>query len=108
LVPSEEVASRFWAKVDMPEEGCWPWRAAARSTDGIGVFGFNGQVLYAHRVAYTLAFGVIPAGGEVRRTCSESLCVRPKHLVLIERGKRDSVKDLEAAAEDDGTVRYLI
>jgi len=109
MVPSPEAQDRFWAKVDMPEEGCWIWKAAARASDGIGVFGFNGSVFYAHRVAYVIAFTLIPAGLEIRRTCGEALCVRPKHLALVERAKRDSLKSLPVAESyEAGTARYLI
>ena len=92
MLPSEEVQERFWAKVDMPEEGCWLWRAAARGTDGIGVFGFNGQVFYAHRVAFVIARGLIPPGMEVRRSCSNALCVRPLHLVLVYRSGKNGIR----------------
>lgn len=109
MVPTVDVQERFWAKVDMPEEGCWIWKAAARASDGIGVFGFNGSVFYAHRVAYVIAFTLIPAGLEIRRTCGEALCVRPKHLALVERAKRDSLKLLPVAEPyEAGTARYLI
>lgn len=104
MAPSPEVAERFWAKVDMPEEGCWLWLAAVRSTDGIGVFGYDGRVLYAHRVAYVIAFGSIPEGKEVRRSCTVALCVRPKHLVLVDPGKRE----LSSVESGEGTARYLI
>lgn len=93
-VPPEEVQSRFWAKVDTPEDGCWLWRAAARASDGIGVFGFKGRVFYAHRVAYVIVHGLIPRGMEVRRSCSNPLCVRPLHLALVSKSNRTSIKML--------------
>lgn len=87
VCPSEEVQERFWSKVDTEGE-CWLWRATVRSSDGIGVFGLDKKILYAHRVAYVIAFGALPAGFEVRRSCMNQLCVRPSHLVLAPKGKR--------------------
>lgn len=86
-VPSEAVQERFWAKVDT-EGDCWLWKAAVRASDGIGVFGYEGKILYAHRVAYVIAFGSLPRGAAVRRSCTNPLCVRPLHLVLALRGER--------------------
>jgi hypothetical protein len=58
------------------------WRAAVRKTDGVGVFGVDGKILYAHRFSWFLSRGCIPKGVEVRRTCGNRLCVRPGHLEL--------------------------
>lgn len=81
LVPLEEVANRFWSKVDTDGD-CWLWRAATRLTDGSGVFGFEKKILYAHRVSFLLAIGPIPERMDVKRNCGEMLCVRPSHLYL--------------------------
>jgi len=84
--PSEEVADRFWEKVDM-EGDCWVWKAAIRDSDGLGVFGLDGTTHYAHRVAFVIARGPIPDGFEVRRSCNHAKCVRPLHLMLVEAGQ---------------------
>lgn len=85
--PPEDVQERFWDKVDVDGEDCWIWKAATRASDGVGVFGIDGQVFYAHRVAYVIVHGEIPEGMDVRRNCLNPLCVRPLHLCLAERGK---------------------
>lgn len=66
----------FWAKVH-PEalSGCWLWHGAA---SGNGYGSHRGR--YAHRVAYELAVGAIPAGHDVRHSCDVRMCVNPSHL----------------------------
>jgi len=82
VTPPEEVQNRFWSKVEFTDE-CWIWRAAIRETDGIGVFGIDGHVFYAHRIAYVVSRGQLPPGMDVRRTCRNPACVRPLHLILV-------------------------
>jgi hypothetical protein len=79
--PLEE---RFWPKVDRrgPDE-CWLWTGAA--TGGYGAIrGNNREMVLAHRVAYELEVGPIPAGLEIdhvaARGCTSTLCVNPAHL----------------------------
>lgn len=75
------VADRFWAKVDRrgPDE-CWPWQAY-RTPDGYGRF--SPDRLHpenAHRVAYKLTVGLIPAGLQLDHLCRNRACVNPAHL----------------------------
>lgn len=55
------LVERFWSKVDRrgPDE-CWPWTAASNEK-GYGRFWLNGRTVPAHRVAYELEVGPIPA-----------------------------------------------
>lgn len=69
---------RFWSKVDKSGE-CWYW-TASRDPKGYGTFGFEGKVHKAHRIAYTLAFGEIPAGAHILHSCDNPPCVNPGHL----------------------------
>lgn len=73
---------RFWAKVTK-SDGCWLW-TSARATNGYGKFGDwkNRKTWAAHRLAWTLTNGEIPAGLEVCHRCNVKLCVRPGHLYL--------------------------
>lgn len=82
-LPSEEVQERFWEKVEIGDE-CWLWMAAKRESDGIGVFGIDKVIYYAHRVAYVVTRGPIPDDKDVRRLCNNPLCVRPLHLFLAD------------------------
>lgn len=102
VVPPEDVQERFWGKVEMTDD-CWPWNSTVRASDNVGVFGIDGKILYAHRVAYVIAFGGIPDGKDVRRTCKNPLCVRPLHLCLVPFGAR--IPDQDSFGEP---ARYRI
>jgi hypothetical protein len=74
------AAERFWPKVNKTD-GCWNW-AASKSKKGYGQFRIGKRVVKAHRVAYELEYGPIPAGMDVDHRCHNKSCVRPAHLRL--------------------------
>ena len=86
----EADKTRFWAKVDQPEEGCWLWQSTMFS-QGYGCFKAAGKMCKAHRIAYTYAKGPIPDGLVVCHACDNKRCVRPDHLFL--GTTRDNVLD---------------
>ena len=67
-----------------PREGCWVWQAGKTSKGGrlYGAFWDGGKTHRAHRVAYRMIFGEIPADKHVRHICGNRLCVNPLHLLL--------------------------
>lgn len=78
--------ARFWEKVDMAApERCWNWYAAACPL-GYGRFGIRRNpkttILLSHRVAYVLAFGMIPDELDVLHDCDNPSCCNPEHLWL--------------------------
>ncbi len=78
------IAERFWEKVDRrgPDE-CWPWLACVRREDeGYGAFGIDNRHHPAHRVAYELTIGPIPAGMVACHTCDNPRCCNPAHVFL--------------------------
>jgi hypothetical protein len=68
----------FWEKVER-SPGCWRW-TAGRDMDGYGVFHTAGKARGAHRVAYELLVGSIPAGLQIDHLCRNRSCVNPEHL----------------------------
>lgn len=59
--------------------GCWMWQGA-RSGGRYGSFRHDGRSRKAHRVAYELFRGDVPAGLNVLHTCDVPQCVNPDHL----------------------------
>lgn len=95
------LAERFWPKVDQRSgDECWPWLGSL-GTKGYGQIlaeGLPRRLLYAHRVAYTLAVGPIPDGIDVLHSCDNPPCCRPDHLFLGTQG--DNNRDRHAKGRD--------
>lgn len=100
-IPLED---RFWRKVREGSDGCWLWTGAL--VDGYGSIGSGGRYgqdgrpapkLYAHRVAYELVVGKIPAAMQLDHLCRVRRCVNPAHLEVVtsrensRRGVRSTV-----------------
>lgn len=75
---------RFWCKVNKTDNGCWNWLAAP-TTAGYGAFLLGKTRVKAHRMAYMLLLGDIPAGHDLHHVCENKLCVNPAHLLPVTR-----------------------
>lgn len=73
--------ARFLAKVDKSGD-CWLWTAKCNNR-GYGMFGLNGRMVTAHRVAHELWVGPIPEGLEIDHLCAVRSCVNPAHLEAV-------------------------
>ena len=77
----EEARDRFYEKVNKTAN-CWLWTGSCNSdkAGGHGRFGYKGKLWCAHRFAYELEVGPIPAGLFIRHKCISPNCVNPAHL----------------------------
>lgn len=85
--PARALADRFWEKVDHTSgpDACWLWKNG-RDADGYGDFQTNHNPNHrssgAHRVAWELTYGPIPAGLQICHRCDVPACCNPTHLFL--------------------------
>jgi hypothetical protein len=79
-------------------QDCIEWRKGC-TTAGYGETFKDGQVVYAHRVAYEDAHGAIPKGMTVHHLCENRRCINPAHMELLRR-------DDHAGAAGHGKLTY--
>lgn len=61
--------------------GCWEFTGALNRSD-YGVIGYQGKVVFTHRLAYQELVGEIPEGLFVCHKCDNPKCFNPDHLFL--------------------------
>jgi hypothetical protein len=85
-VPSRKEMSledRFREKLSSknPITSCIEWMGS-RNAQGYGLLGREGKLVRAHRLAYELKHGPIPAGLDVLHECDNPPCCNEEHLFL--------------------------
>lgn len=80
----DDVKKRFWAKVNISDDGsCWLWKPKPYAK-GYGRFHVSRKHgVRSHRLAYLLAKGTIPDGWVVDHICKVRNCCNPNHLRAI-------------------------
>lgn len=76
----------FWRLVKKDVAGCWEWTGTLSSDAGHGRFSFKYLTYCAHRVAWELTYGPLPARQNLRHKCGNRRCVNPDHLELCGAG----------------------
>lgn len=87
---------RFWKKVDKSGR-CWLW--TGWKNKGYGMVYRGGGDILAHRHAWKLVYGKIPAGKYVCHRCDVKNCVRPSHLFL--GTQQDNMDDMRRKGRDN-------
>lgn len=64
-------------------DGCWEWQGVIVRGGYGAIDDGKGVKLFAHRVAYELLVGPIPAGLQLDHLCRNTRCVRPDHLEAV-------------------------
>ena len=75
------LADRVHANTDKTGD-CWLWTGSTMNT-GYGVVFINGKTILAHRAAYEVANGPIPAGMLIDHKCHKPRCVKPSHIHAV-------------------------
>ena len=80
------ASERFFEKVDRDwSTGCWRWTSVIKA-NGYDAFWAGGRFVQAHRYAYELSRGTIPAGLTIDHLCRLRACVNPAHLEAVSIG----------------------
>jgi len=80
IVWDRKVLGRFLSKLNIPEDrsNCWLWEGAI--TEGYGKIRIYYDLVFVHRLAYTIFVGEIPESKCILHSCDIRNCCNPTHL----------------------------
>lgn len=95
----------FWSRKTFTPAGCWEW-SGKRTGKGYGQLTIRGKEIYAHRHAWEITNGGIPAGRYVMHDCDNPPCINPQHLRI--GTPQDNADDMFRKGRDTLGGRVLI
>lgn len=84
----QAYAEKFWSKLtkDRFDNDCWLFQYRREPqyfhVQYAPYLEFGGKVVQAHRIAYILVNGPVPAGLVVRHRCGVGGCCNPSHMIV--------------------------
>lgn len=102
----EKLPKRFLNKIVRSSSGCWNWIGCVHA-NGYGHVRFNGRVLMAHRVVFTLLVREIQSPLTLDHLCRNRKCVNPKHLEIVTL-KENILRGNGAAAQNSRRNRCVL
>lgn len=98
---AKTLVERFEAKVDRTStpDGCHEW-VGLPDADGYGRMRYGGKTRKAHRLAWELVHGPIPAGMCACHRCDRPACVRVDHLFLGTPADNNADRDAKGRGAD--------
>lgn len=82
MLHDSAIAARLWSGARADGTGCWLWQRC-RTSSGYGLINIRGRNRRAHRVAYEIVKGPIPAGLTIDHRCRGRACINPDHLEAV-------------------------
>lgn len=94
----DSLERRLVGKLDRPNDGCWLFTGVL-DAGGYGLLwdARRRNNSKAHRIAYEVWVGDIPAGCDVHHRCHQRACCNPMHLEAIPSADHNSMHHLRDA-----------
>lgn len=97
-----DLGRRLAARLELRASGCWIWTGSTNEKGYGQISVSQSKPKFVHRVAWTIARGLIPPGICVLHHCDVPACCNPDHLFLGTRA--DNNADMRAK----GRARYVL
>jgi len=100
------LIERFERQVARDKSGCWLWQGTVSALGYGRITRADFSKAMAHRVAYELYVGPIPAGLELDHLCRVRSCVNPDHLEAVTR-RENVLRSKSFAGENAAKSRCI-